>query len=354
MIADRDPAAVVDDGHRVVGVDRDRDGVVAAGQRLVNRVVDNLVDEVVKPARARRADVHAGALADRLQALEDGDVLRVVTWFGVGARSAPSSFVNDPPIDVATPRSRAVARRAGASKLGVQKNSTVGALNGALDSRRFCLQNARKCCARSSRLCPTATQRRRVIRAARAERPLRRSMIVGAIRSSSCAHTAAEQATVRRRRARRVGCASARDRLPDRRPARRAGSPPAGVAGASSSRSGSSAAGHRSRGSAVQRHRADASGTRTSWPARRRPTNTRSTPGSSAPGHVVEVGRRDQRLPAAVAQQVDQRRAAVGVELAHHVVEQHQRRRVGRRPAIASRSASSSASSASRCWPCEP
>jgi hypothetical protein len=41
-------------------------------------VVDDLVDEVMQPADARRADVHAGALADRLEALEDGDVLGVV------------------------------------------------------------------------------------------------------------------------------------------------------------------------------------------------------------------------------------------------------------------------------------
>ena len=49
-----------------------------AGQRLVDRVVDDLVDEVVQPADAGRADVHAGPLADRLEALEDGDVLGVV------------------------------------------------------------------------------------------------------------------------------------------------------------------------------------------------------------------------------------------------------------------------------------
>ena len=72
------PRAVVDHRDRVVGVDRDLDRVVAAGQRLVDRVVDHLVDEVVQAAHTGRADVHAGPLAHRLETLEDGDVLRVV------------------------------------------------------------------------------------------------------------------------------------------------------------------------------------------------------------------------------------------------------------------------------------
>ena len=52
--------------------------VAVAGQGLVDGVVDDLVDEVVQAAHAGRADVHAGALADGLEALEDGDVLGVV------------------------------------------------------------------------------------------------------------------------------------------------------------------------------------------------------------------------------------------------------------------------------------
>ena len=50
---DRDAGAAVDDRDRVVGMDRDLDGVVTAGQRLVNRVVNNLVDEVMQAARSR-------------------------------------------------------------------------------------------------------------------------------------------------------------------------------------------------------------------------------------------------------------------------------------------------------------
>jgi hypothetical protein len=46
-----------------------------ARERLVDRVVHHLVDQVVKAALPRRADVHPRALANRLEALEDGDVL---------------------------------------------------------------------------------------------------------------------------------------------------------------------------------------------------------------------------------------------------------------------------------------
>src|SRR6188472_2889680 len=59
-------------------MNRDPHVVAVAGQRLVDRVVDDLVDEVVQAAYAGRADVHPRALAHRLEALEDGDVLGVV------------------------------------------------------------------------------------------------------------------------------------------------------------------------------------------------------------------------------------------------------------------------------------
>ncbi len=48
------------------------------GEGFVDRVVDDLVDEVVQAARAGGADVHAGPLADRLEAFEDLDVLCVI------------------------------------------------------------------------------------------------------------------------------------------------------------------------------------------------------------------------------------------------------------------------------------
>src|SRR4051794_41948371 len=52
--------------------------------RLIDRVVDDLVDEVMEASNAGGADVHAGPLADRLEAFEDLDVLGVVVR-GLGA-----------------------------------------------------------------------------------------------------------------------------------------------------------------------------------------------------------------------------------------------------------------------------
>ena len=57
--------------------------VGVAGQRFVDRVVDDLVDEVVQAALGRRADVHAGAFANRLEPLEHLDLPCVVFLLGL-------------------------------------------------------------------------------------------------------------------------------------------------------------------------------------------------------------------------------------------------------------------------------
>ena len=57
----RNARAGVPNGHRVVRVDGHLDEVVAVGERLVDGVVDHLVDEVMEAARARRPDVHPGS-----------------------------------------------------------------------------------------------------------------------------------------------------------------------------------------------------------------------------------------------------------------------------------------------------
>jgi hypothetical protein len=76
---DRDAAAVVADRHARVRVDLHAHRRGMTGQRLVDAVVHDLVDHVVQ-ARAvvGVADVHAGALAHRLQALENLDGIRAV------------------------------------------------------------------------------------------------------------------------------------------------------------------------------------------------------------------------------------------------------------------------------------
>ncbi|MNS92966.1 hypothetical protein D3C72_1271160 [compost metagenome] len=67
---DGDAAAVVRDLDRMIGVQGDVDMGAEAGQRLVDRVVDHLVHQVVKALLTGAADVHARALADGLEALE--------------------------------------------------------------------------------------------------------------------------------------------------------------------------------------------------------------------------------------------------------------------------------------------
>src|SRR5437763_271696 len=63
---DRDAGAVVADGNAPVVVEIDVYLGRAVRQRLIDRVVDHLVDEVVQAAGSRRPDVHPGPLADGL------------------------------------------------------------------------------------------------------------------------------------------------------------------------------------------------------------------------------------------------------------------------------------------------
>ena len=85
LLVGRDAAAVVVDLDGVVGVQGDLDPVRGAGQRLVDAVVDDLPEAVHEAAGVGGADVHAGALADRLQPLEDEEVCRVVRVVDRGA-----------------------------------------------------------------------------------------------------------------------------------------------------------------------------------------------------------------------------------------------------------------------------
>jgi len=87
MHVDGDAAAVVLDGDRVVEVDGHLDLGAVAGHGLVHRVVHELVDQVVQPLEAGGADVHAGAQADRLQALEHLDAFGGVAVRAVAVAS---------------------------------------------------------------------------------------------------------------------------------------------------------------------------------------------------------------------------------------------------------------------------
>ncbi len=87
VLVDRDAAAVVLDDYRAVGLDADVDFVAEAGHRLVDAVIDDLVDEVVKAAGVSGAYVHAGAAAYSLQPLQDLDIGGgVFAYLGFGHR----------------------------------------------------------------------------------------------------------------------------------------------------------------------------------------------------------------------------------------------------------------------------
>ena len=79
----RNPAAVVPHGDAAVTVDHDLDQLAEAGLSLVDRVVDELEHHVVQTRPVIGvADVHPGPFPDRLEALEDLDVLGRVPGFG--------------------------------------------------------------------------------------------------------------------------------------------------------------------------------------------------------------------------------------------------------------------------------
>ena len=79
----RNAAAVVDDADRVVEMNRDVDFGAVAGERFVDRVVDDLVNQVMQTGRPRGADVHRRALANRFKAFEDLDAFGAVVGVAV-------------------------------------------------------------------------------------------------------------------------------------------------------------------------------------------------------------------------------------------------------------------------------
>src|SRR5262249_31203767 len=93
MRPDRDAAAVVLHADAAVDVDGDDDLRRRLGQRLVDAVVHDLVDQVVKSVDAGVTDVHARTLPDGLQALEDGDGRSAVLGHGGPDRGRASGFV---------------------------------------------------------------------------------------------------------------------------------------------------------------------------------------------------------------------------------------------------------------------
>jgi len=93
MKLDRDPSAIIVDGNARIDVNGDGDTLTLARKTLIDGVVDDLEDEVVKTSLRRVADVHPGALPDGFEALEDPNVLGAVDGFWCAHEPPKSSFV---------------------------------------------------------------------------------------------------------------------------------------------------------------------------------------------------------------------------------------------------------------------
>ena len=78
MLIDGNASAVVDHAQCSVRKNRDFDSVAIPRESLVDRVVDNFINEVVKPALTGRPDVHSGTLTDGLESFENLDIVRAV------------------------------------------------------------------------------------------------------------------------------------------------------------------------------------------------------------------------------------------------------------------------------------
>ncbi len=81
----RNAAAVVDHRHRIVFVNGDVDFGGITGQRFVDGVIDDFVDQVMQPGFAGRADVHGGPQAHGLEALQHfntGGIVNVGIYCG--------------------------------------------------------------------------------------------------------------------------------------------------------------------------------------------------------------------------------------------------------------------------------
>ena len=76
-------------------MNRYTDCVAVATQSLVNRVVDDFVNQVVKTGGACRADIHRRTLSNRLKALKDLDFVSPI-FVGVMARKFTNRFGANP------------------------------------------------------------------------------------------------------------------------------------------------------------------------------------------------------------------------------------------------------------------
>ena len=79
--AGRDAASVIGHADDVIRQDIDGNFRTEAGKRLINGVIDDLIHEVMQTVNARRADIHARTLPDRVKTLQHLYLFRAVDFF---------------------------------------------------------------------------------------------------------------------------------------------------------------------------------------------------------------------------------------------------------------------------------
>ena len=78
MNIDRDTPPVISHSTTTIRQQLDQHHRPIAGNSFVDTVVSDLFDQVVRPVIAGRTDVHAGSLANRLQAFQDLDLTGII------------------------------------------------------------------------------------------------------------------------------------------------------------------------------------------------------------------------------------------------------------------------------------
>jgi len=104
MDVDGDAASVVVDPDHVALLDGHLHFGAVPGEGLVDRVVDDLVHQVVESVGTGGPDIHAGPQPDCLQSLQDLDLIGGVVFIhrcreckGLGGKSKDSCLLRSPP-----------------------------------------------------------------------------------------------------------------------------------------------------------------------------------------------------------------------------------------------------------------
>jgi hypothetical protein len=84
VLVNGNSATIINDTDATIGTHEDLDVVAVTGKGLVNRVVDDFRNKMVKTTGTGGTDVHSGALANRFEAFKNLNIARAVFALGRG------------------------------------------------------------------------------------------------------------------------------------------------------------------------------------------------------------------------------------------------------------------------------